>query len=162
MRDVTHTAKVNHMYDHMVNEAQDVVNYFNSGHTAGQTATYAHQYKDGNGLRINSYYHANRILENSKLGATQDMYLLAWSFGEVGGVVLPYELFDTSGMQVKEGSPFTRTFIVGYSWPSYVGYIPTAEGYANGGYEADNSTFAPGTAEEMVAHYLNMLNDMHN
>ncbi|MBR4889652.1 MAG: neutral/alkaline non-lysosomal ceramidase N-terminal domain-containing protein, partial [Clostridia bacterium] len=81
VRDVTHTAEVNHMYDHMVNQAQDVVTYFNSGHTASQTATYAHQYKDGNGLRINSYYHANRILENSRLGAPQDMYLLAWSFG---------------------------------------------------------------------------------
>lgn len=161
VRDVTHTAKVNHMYDHMLNEAYKVQEYFNSGHTAGQTATYAHQFTDENGLRINSYYHANRIVANAKLGETKDMYLLAWSFGDVGGVVLPYELFDTSGMQVKEGSPFARTFIVGYSWPSYVGYIPTAEGYANGGYESDNSTFAPGTAEEMVAHYLNMLNDMH-
>ena len=89
------------------------------------------------------------------------MTLYAWSFGDIGGVVLPYELFDTSGMQVKEGSPFARTFIVGYSYPSYVGYIPTEAGYGNGGYEADNSTFAPGTAEGMVENYLNMLNDMH-
>ena len=161
VREVVYTAKTNHVYDHMLTQAMDVVAYFESGNTAGQTATYAHQFKDENGLRINSYYHASRIVNNAKLGDFQDMILYAWSFGDVGGVVLPYEMFDTSGMQVKEGSPFARTFIVGYSWPSYVGYIPTAEGYANGGYEADNSTFAPGTAEEMVAHYLNMLNDMH-
>lgn len=161
VRKVTYTANVNHMYDHMIADAQKVVNYFNSGHTAGETATYAHQFKDGNGLRINSYYHANRILANAKLGATRDMDLAAWSIGEVGGVVLPYEMFDTSGMQMKTESPFEKTFIVGYAYPSYGGYIPTREGYANGGYESDNSTFAPGTAEGMVENYLNMLENMY-
>ena len=161
VQEMTLSAPTNHMYDHMTTQANDVVNYFKDGHTASETATYAHQYKDENGLRINSYFHASRIMANSKLSATQDMVLAAWSFGDVGGVVLPYELFDVSGMQMKEQSPFARTFIVGYSYPSYCGYIPTEEGYANGGYEADNSTFAPGTAELMVENYLDMLNDMH-
>ena len=161
VREVTYTGKTNHMYDHMLEQAKDVVNYFKSGNTAAKTATYAHQFKDADGLRINSYFHASRIVSNSKLGATQDMTLYAWSFGDIGGVVLPYEMFDTSGMQIKSSSPFARTFIVGYSFPSYVGYIPTEAGYANGGYESDNSTFAPGTAEGMVENYLNMLNDMH-
>ena len=162
VKEITHTANTNHMYDHMAAQANDVVAYFNDGHTAAETATYAHQYTDENGLRINSYYHASRIMANSKLAATQDMVLAAWSFGDVAGVVLPYEMFDTSAMQMKEGSPFARTFIVGYSYPSYGGYIPSELGYQNGGYEADNSTFAPGTAEGMVEAYLGMLNDMHN
>ena len=161
VRKVTYTGQVNHMYDHMTVEASKVVAYFQAGNTAGATATYAHQFKDANGLRINSYYHANRILSNASQPATKDMDLYAWSFGEVAGAVIPYELFDTSGMQIKTQSPYTRTFICGYSWPSYGGYIPTREGYANGGYEADNSNFAPGTAEGMVENYLNMLNDMH-
>ena len=162
VREVTYTANVNHTYDHMVSDAQDVVNYFKT-HDASATAKYAHQISAERGLdrRINSYFHASRIVGNASLGHTQDMTLYAWSFGEIAGVVLPYELFDTSGMQVKDGSPFTRTFIVGYSFPSYVGYIPTEAGFANGGYEADNSTFAPGTAEGMVENYLNMLSDMH-
>ena len=87
--------------------------------------------------------------------------MAAWSFGEIGGVVLPYELFDVSGMQMKEQSPFERTFIVGYSYPAYCGYIPADYAYDIGGYEVDNSTFAKGTAEEMVAEYLKMLNEMH-
>ena len=161
VRKVTYTGQVNHMYDHMTVEAGKVVAYFQAGNTAGATATYAHQFKDANGLRINSYYHANRILSNASQPATKDMDLYAWSFGEVAGAVIPYELFDTSGMQIKTQSPYTRTFICGYSWPSYGGYIPTREGYANGGYESDNSNFAPGTAEGMVENYLNMLNDMH-
>ena len=161
VRKVTYTGQVNHMYDHMTAQAQKVVDYFAAGNDAGSTATYAHQFTDGNGLRINSYYHASRILSNAKDSDTKDMDLVAWSFGEVAGVVLPYELFDTAGMQMKTESPFARTFIVGYSYPSYCGYIPTKEGYANGGYEADNSNFAPGTSEGMVEQYLNMLNDMH-
>ncbi len=164
VREVVYTGNVNHSYDHMVADAQDVVDYMQvQGHTAAETAKYAHQISAERGLdrRINSYFHASRILGNSKLGNTQDMTLYAWSFGDIGGVVLPYELFDTSAMQVKEGSPFARTFICGYSYPSYIGYIPTEAGYGNGGYEADNSTFAAGTAEGMVENYLNMLNDMH-
>lgn len=161
VRKVTYTGQVNHMYDHMTAQAQKVVDYFAAGNDAGSTATYAHQFTDGRGLRINSYYHASRILSNATDSATKDMDLVAWSFGEVAGVVLPYELFDTAGMQMKTESPFARTFIVGYSYPSYGGYIPTKEGYANGGYESDNSNFAPGTSEGMVEQYLNMLNDMH-
>jgi len=161
VRKVTYTANVNHMYDHMLEEAQLIVDYFNKGNSASASATYAHKVTKDCDMRINSYYHANRILLNAKLPATRDMDLAAWSFGEVGGVMLPFELFDTSGMQVKTQSPFEKTFIVGYSYPSYGGYIPTREGFANGGYEADNCTFAPGTAEGMVGHYLDMLNDMH-
>ena len=163
VRKVTYTGQVNHQYDNQLTQAQMVVDYFKSGHTAAESATYAHKISAQYGLerRINSYYHANRILANAKLSRTKSMDLVAWSFGDVGGVVLPYEMFDTSGMQMKTQSPFARTFIVGYSYPSYTGYIPTEAGYANGGYEADNSTFAPGAAEGMVANYLQMLEDMH-
>lgn len=163
VRSTTYVASVNHLYDAYVAQAQMVVDYFKAGHSASESAYYAHDISAQYGLemRINSYYHANRIISNSKQGATKSMTLYAWSFGEVGGVVLPYEMFDTSGMEMKEKSPFTRTFILGYSYPSYTGYIPTEAGYANGGYEADNSNFAPGTAEGMVVEYLKMLEDMH-
>ena len=163
VEETTITANVNHTYDHMLNEAKMVQDYFKSGHTAGETATYAHQLSAERNLdrRINSYYHANRIVSNAGQGQTKEITFYAWSFGEVAGVVIPYELFDTSAMQIKEASPFVRTFICGYSYPSYSGYIPTEEGFANGGYEADNSNFAPGTAEAMVDAYLEMLNKMH-
>jgi hypothetical protein len=163
VEEVVLTAKVNHTYDHLINEAKMVQDYFKAGHTAAETATYAHQLSAERNLdrRINSYYHANRIVSNAGQGQTKEMVLYSWSFGEVAGVVIPYELFDTSAMQIKQESPFVRTFIVGYSYPSYSGYIPTEEGFANGGYEADNSNYAPGTAEAMVEAYLEMLNKMH-
>jgi len=163
VQEVTFSGKTNHVYNHMVNEAQMVVDYFNSGHTAGETATYAHQLSAEKNLdmRINSYYHANRILGNSRKGAVTELALAAWSFGEVGGVVNAYEMFDVTGMYIKEHSPFVRTFIVGYSYPGGGGYIPTIEGFKNGGYEADNCMFAPGSAEEIADNLLNMLEDMH-
>ena len=163
VEEVVLTAKVNHTYDHLINEAKMVQDYFKAGHTAAETATYAHQLSAERNLdrRINSYYHANRIVSNAGQGQTKEMVLYSWSFGEVAGVVIPYELFDTSAMQIKQESPFVRTFIVGYSYPAYSGYIPTEEGFANGGYEADNSNYAPGTAEAMVEAYLEMLNKMH-
>ena len=163
VQELTFSGKTNHVYNHMTAEAQLVVDYFNSGHTAGDTATYAHQLSAERGLdmRINSYYHASRILSNAKKGAVTELALAAWSFGEVGGVVNAYEMFDVTGMYIKENSPFTRTFIVGYSYPGGGGYIPTLEGFQNGGYEADNCMFAPGTAEEIADTLLGMLEDMH-
>ena len=40
-------------------------------------------------------------------------------------------------------------------------YVPTREGYQNGGYEAYNSVFVPGTAEACVEEYLKALNELH-
>lgn len=152
----TYPARVNHMYDHITDKAEDVVAYFNAGHTPQQTAEYAWQYG------INSYYHAARILANAKLAATKDMDLFAFSFGGVSGVVLPYEMFDTNGMYIKEHTPFDMTFIVGYSYPAYGGYLPSAKAWENGGYECDNCTFAPGTAEELAEQYLDLLKQLHS
>jgi len=156
VEEVTYTGKVNHSRDHLVEEAQDVKDYFNKGHTTSEAGDYGYE-KYG----IVSIQSASRILANAKLGETKDMLLAAWSFGEIAGVVLPYELFDVSGMQIKDQSPFARTFIVGYAYPAYSGYIPADYAYDIGGYEVDNSTFAKGTAEEMVTEYLGMLENMH-
>lgn len=154
VKDVTYTARVNHNYDPIADKAKQVQQYFKDGHTAKETAEYAWQFG------INSYYHANRIIANANAPATQNVYLLAFSFGDIGGVVLPYEMFDTTCMFIKRNSPLRRTFIVGYSYPANCGYIPSEFGFKSGGYEADNCTFAPGTAEEFAEQYLKLLNQM--
>lgn len=147
----TVSVRINHLNDHLVPDAQKVVQYFHAGHSAKEAAEYAWQFG------IHSYYHADRIISNSKAGDSKDMLLQAFSFGDIGGIVLPYEMFDTNGMQIKRNSPLRKTFIVGYSWPAYCGYIPSALGFQNGGYEADNCAYAPGTGEELAAHYLQLL-----
>ena len=79
---------------------------------------------------------------------------------DIGGVVVPYEMFDTSGMQIKDGSPFAKTFIFGYASPGGGSYIPDEKAFDNEGYETNQCRFVRGTAEKLVAAYLDMLNAM--
>lgn len=153
---VVFEGKVNHTEHNKISDAQNVVAYFNECNDAEKTARY------GNQFGIHSLQHANRIISNAKLDETSDIHLFAWSFGDVSGIVTEYEMFDTNGMEVKEGTPFEKTFIIGYSYPSKQGYIASALGYKNGGYEVDNGIFAPGTGEELVAAYLDMLKSLKN
>lgn len=150
-------AEINHRYDNVLEQAKAVRKYMlEEGHTPQEATEYARSLNVG----INSYYHASRIVANSTAPESKDIYLLAYSFGDVGGVVLPFEMFDTNCMFIKHNSPFRKTFITGYSWPAYTGYIPSQTGFDNRGYEADNCPFVPGTAEAMVDQYLALLNQM--
>lgn len=157
VRKTTITAKVNHEFDYLYEAAIAVKEYYtaNNGDMA-LTEAYGAQWG------IHSYQHACRITSNFKAGESDEIQMYSWSFGEVSGVLLPFEMYDTTGMQIKEGSPFEKTFIVGYAYPSYHGYIPTKETFEVGGYEVDNCTYVAGTAEQMVEAYLGMLSDMHN
>jgi len=152
---VTCEAKVNHQYDGLVDKAQEIYKYFKEGHTATEAAEFAHQFG------INSYYHANRIIQNSKEPESKNVYLFAFSFGDVSGIVLPYEMFDTNGMYIKSNTPFAMTFIVGYSYPAYTGYIPSAIAWEHGGYECDNCNFVAGTAEVLADQYLELLKKIY-
>ncbi len=147
-------AKVNHKYDSQIIRAQEVADYFAQTNDAGGAQRMGLPYG------INSAYHAQRILANAQLPESQKIYQFACSFGDVSFIVLPYEMFDTNGMYIKENTPFERTFIIGYSAPAYGGYIPSAQAWENGGYECDNSTYAPGTAEELAEGYLDLLKQL--
>ena len=146
--------EVNHAYDHLAAEARTIWEYYNeTGDGKGATEM-------GNPLGIHSPFHANRILGNAELGDTKDIPLAAFSFGDVSGVVVPYEMFDTNGMQIKEQTPFAMTFIFGYANPGYYGYIPSAAAWENGGYEVDNCTFVGGTGDKLAQDYLNLLAEL--
>ena len=146
--------KVNHEYDYLTNTASTVWATFEQTNDHKLAMTYAE------GTPITSVYHANRIKGNAQLGETKDMDLYAWSCGDLAGVVVPYEMFDTNGMEIKSGSPFEMTFIISYAWPGYRGYIASEAAWKNGGYECDNSVYVRGAAEELVASYLGMLNEL--
>lgn len=150
----TYTGQVDHSQDGIADIAQQV------WQTWEQTLDHASAMRYAEGYPINSVYHANRIVGNSRMDETFDVYMVAWSFGDVSGIVLPYEMFDTNGMYVKENTPFKRTFIIGYSWPANLGYVPSALGFENGGYEPNNCIFVPGTGEELADQWLKMLNEM--
>lgn len=58
----------------------------------------------------------------------------------------PVELFCEIALQVRKQSPFRHTFYYGYT-NGWLGYLPTKQGFAEGGYEADTSPFT-GEAEQ--------------
>lgn len=154
--EVNYTATVNHAWDDYVDEAYMVLEYYEQTKDDKAASLYA----ESLGL-YRCWRHARAIPGHAHAGETKDIYMHSWSFGDVSGVVLPYEMFCQTGMNIKAGSPFEKTFIVGYSWPSYTTYIPTREAFEIGGYEVGNCYFVSGTAEEMEGIYLDLLKSMH-
>lgn len=154
---VTHEEYVtesNHFTDvERLGLAKDVYDYFlANGQTAG--TTYAKQ----NGFM--SPYEARAYVQRSKLPATQEMTMGALSIGDLSFIIAPYEMFSKSAQHIKGETPFEMTFVMAYTNGSE-GYIPTTEGYEYnnnvGCYEAYNSNWPKGAAEELSQKYLDML-----
>jgi len=62
----------------------------------------------------------------------------ALAIGDIAIVGLPGEVFVEIGANIVAASPFRHTFIVGYA-NRVVGYIPTRQAFAEGGYEVDTA-----------------------
>src|SRR5438477_5265255 len=60
----------------------------------------------------------------------------------------PIEMFCEIATAVRDRSPFTHTFFFGYT-NGWIGYLPTKEGFEEGGYEPKTSVFT-GEAERDV------------
>jgi neutral ceramidase len=79
--------------------------------------------------------------------------------GAIALVGFPGEPFSEIGVRVKEGSPFPHTLFSGYT-NDYLGYVPVAEAYPEGGYEVDTSPFLPDTADRLAEASLALLADL--
>lgn len=98
-------------------------------------------------------------LRSGKSGPT-DAHISAIRLGEVAFVVAPYEMFDDTGLYIRENSPFTMTFILGYT-NGRLGYIPSKPCIDHGCYEYEGSYYEAGTAEALAEAYLQMLSQLH-
>lgn len=94
--------------------------------------------------------------ENKK----NDLELNTISIGDLSVVTFPLEMFDTTGKQIKEQTPYDMTLLMGYTC-GVQDYCPDEKAYENGGYEVDKCYFVKGTAEEMVSIYLKNLQELH-
>ena len=67
----------------------------------------------------------------------------------------PVEMFCEIAMDVREQSPFSHTFYFGYT-NGWFGYLPTAKGFEEGGYEPRTSPFSPQVEGDVSAsrHFL--------
>ena len=141
----------NHQWDHMVVQANDVVEYWNTNNDSAAATQYARKYD------ISSWHHARAILSQAARGLTDQLEINAFSIGDLGFITGTYEMFCGSGMYVKENSPFETTFIItGNST-----YIPTRDAYETYRcYESDTSRVAVGTAELLEGKFVEMLNSL--
>jgi hypothetical protein len=75
----------------------------------------------------------------------QPMVRLPLRFVRINDAVIwsaPVEMFCEIVMDVRERSPFGHTMYFGYT-NGWFGYLPTAKGFAEGGYEPRTSPFTP-------------------
>ena len=102
---------------------------------------------------------ATRVMYRTDLGDSSDIPISAASVGSIAFVRVPYEMFDDSGVAIREGSPFEMTFVLGYTNGNF-GYIPSRTCFEHGCYEQENGSYVVEAAEELVASYLELLNDL--
>ena len=79
----------------------------------------------------------------SRTPSAEDMVRIPVRFLKLGDVVIwgaPVELFCEIAMRVRNESPFRHTFYFGYM-NGWLGYLPTAAAFAEGGYEPQTSPF---------------------
>ena len=108
-----------------------------------------------------SSYEVNAYLDRATLGETEDIPLGIISFGDVAFVAAPYEMFDTNGMEVKEGSPFKTTFVLSCAGGNY-DYMPSKFAFPHGGYEVFRCRYVEGTAEQLAEAFVDTLKKQNN
>lgn len=92
----------------------------------------------------------------------EDIPLYALSFGDVGMFFAPYEMFDSSAVDVRERSPFTMTFCASCSNAAR-SYIPTPQSWDwDAQYEVRVTRYEKGTAEKLADEFVNMLTELSN
>jgi len=144
---------VDHSKDHLVPVCRQIQEQWYS------TYTHADYRPISDPHGISSIYHAEAILFKSEMPRSLEMNIWGLSVGDVAFVAAPYEMFDTNGMQIKEGSPFRMTFVLTCTNERFA-YIPSALGFQNGGYSADLCRFTPGSGELLAQNYIEMLKQM--
>lgn len=88
---------------------------------------------------------------------TKPLNVTVAKIGDMALVGLGCELLTEIGMAIKAGSPFEHTFVITHCNGS-AGYLPPKHLYEEGGYEINQTGFAPDAADLLVKETLQMLN----
>jgi neutral ceramidase len=81
------------------------------------------------------------------------------ALGDIALVGVPGELFVELGLAMKSNPYFRHTFVLGYC-NDLIGYLPTREAYAQGGYEVETSRVAQGSGDLLVQEALANMSEM--
>lgn len=101
-----------------------------------------------------------RITQYNAGGGKFNLEIAAIAIGDVAFISTPCEMFDNTGKQIKDASPYEQTFVL-YLTNGRGKYLVSEPAFTNGCYEKENSYFVKGTAEELVTVYTDMLNEVH-
>ena len=142
---------IDHSRDHLAKTAQAARLYIKENNLSADEA-YEYYLSKGIYGRLD----AGAIINKSKLEKTRNIPLRSICFGDVGITFAPFEMFDTNCQQIRAASPFAMTLTVGYSTALH-GYLPSAFGFLNGGYEARQCTYIPGTGETVALSLVSQL-----
>ena len=77
------------------------------------------------------------------------MPVQAVRIGPAALIGIPGEAFCEIGIAVKESSPASQTLFSGYT-NGYMGYMPMAHNFEEGGYEVHTTPLSAGAAEETI------------
>ena len=144
---------INHDDDHLLPQAQEVNALWTKTKSYADCAPLLQKYG------FNSVYRAAALIKRVSMPETETIPLWTVSIGDIAFVGAPYEMFDTSGMQIKDASPFAMTFIMTLNKEGH-GYMPSKLGFAHGGYSADTCRFKPGIGEQLAESYIRLLESM--
>ena len=141
---------VNHTEDHMVPAAEEVRKVWMETRDRPRCNAMAVE----RGMR--SVYHANGIINKSKLGESASLPISVLSIGDIAFACAPYEMFSQNGVEIKTQSPFAKTMVLGYTNGTH-GYLPTRKAFEYRCYEANTTKFAPGIGEGLSGAFVELL-----
>ena len=112
-------------------------------------------------------YHQHELTYAGRIAALQEApkeipaVLQAIRIGDLAVCSIPFEVFVEIGLELKEKSPFAKTFTASLTNGSY-GYLPTLEQHALGGYETwmGTNNVELTAAPKIVKTLLGMLEDL--
>lgn len=118
--------------------------------------------KDAPKQHIREEIYARRVLQMSTLPRQIPYLLQAVRVGDVGIAAIPNEVFVEIGLELKQRSPFQRTFTISFGNGAY-GYLPTVEHHELGGYETwlGTSRLEIQAAPKIVKTLLEMFHQLH-
>jgi neutral ceramidase len=106
---------------------------------------------------------ATRTLEYASPDAkkTEPVLIQALRIGDQAIVTMPFEVLVEIGLEIKEKSPFEKTFMIELANGGY-GYLPPPHQHKLGGYETwlGTSRFHPESSVVLTKHLLEMLEEL--
>jgi len=107
--------------------------------------------------------YANRVLDLNQSPDKVSVVLQTFRIGDLSVCAIPFEVFVEIGLELKQKSPFGRTFTISHANGSE-GYLPTSAQHKLGGYETwlGTNRVEFQAAERIVTHLLSMLNQMQS